>query len=109
MTTEELDALPAGTLLYLPTETEVTVWQYAGKVPGRNFYTVLHPPDVDGTINNRRPVYIDAVQMLHATLDEQAAWLQVIAWMEERKEWIYKRKLTNGNAHQPALSGSSTG
>ncbi|MFD2936332.1 hypothetical protein [Spirosoma flavum] len=93
MTTQELEALEPGTVIYIPTDWEVTIWQYAGKIPFRNWYTLLNAPDQDGVTDNRRPVYIDALHLLPATLDEQAAWLDVVKTLEERKQWIYKRKL----------------
>ena len=95
MTTDELDGLPNGTVLYLPTEWEVVQVIFAGRVHNRNFYTLLHPPDTDGVVSNKRPVYLDAVQMMTTTLDEQSAWLAVIEGLEERKRWIYKLKLTD--------------
>ena len=96
MTTDELDALPPGTRLFLPTDWDVSAWQLAGRVPGRNFYTLLHPPDTDGVINNRRPVYVDGVQLLASALDEQLAWQHVLTTLEERIIWIKKNKLSLG-------------
>jgi hypothetical protein len=93
MTTDELDALPVGTTLYLPTDWEVVAWTFAGRVANRNWYTLLYPPDQDGTINNRRPQYIDAVHLMTAQLDERTAWREVVAGLDERKVWIHKHKL----------------
>ena len=93
MTADELDALPLNTIIYLPDEWEALPWLYAGKVHDRNFYTLLYPPDQDGTVNNRRPVYRDAQQLLNATVNETEAWCTVINGLEDRQLWIYRFKL----------------
>lgn len=93
MITDELNALPLNTTIYLPDEWEVLPWLFAGKVHDRNFYTLLYPPDQDGVVNNRRPKYVDAQQLLAATLNETEAWCTVIDGLEDRKQWIYQFKL----------------
>ncbi|UFH52597.1 hypothetical protein [Spirosoma sp. KNUC1025] len=93
MTADELDTLPGGTKIYLPVEWFVKDWVFVGRVGETNYFTVLHPPDAQGDVPNKRPVYFHALDLLPAALDEQIAWLQVISWMEERKSWIYQQKL----------------
>ncbi|MCX6218374.1 hypothetical protein [Spirosoma sp.] len=95
MTTEELNALQPGTLIYVPSDWFVKDWIYAGQVDNTNYYTLTHPPDPDGEVKNKRPVYFHALDLLESTLDEQAAWLKVLEWIDERKVWIYKTKLPN--------------
>ncbi|QMW06395.1 hypothetical protein [Spirosoma foliorum] len=106
MTIQELDTLPLGATIYLPTDWDVQSWQWAGKVPNRNFYTLLHPPDQDGVITNRRPYIIDAMQLMNATLDEASAWLQLVEWLMQRHQWIYNFKLSPVpmDANQPESS-----
>lgn len=96
MTTAELDALEPGTIIYLPTDWDVTEWRFAGRVYDRSSYTFLHPPDKDGVIVKRNPVYFDATVLLNATLDKRKAWYMVLATLADRREWIYKRKLISG-------------
>jgi hypothetical protein len=96
MTTDELNALEPGTLLYVPAADDVLTWEFAGPVNNRSWYTLVYPPDQDGTIGNRRPVYVAPIELLHATLDEQSAWHFVAREMGARKDWIHKRKLATG-------------
>ncbi|GAB3881180.1 hypothetical protein [Spirosoma agri] len=91
MTADELKALEYGTVIYLPDGVEVKAWSFAGQVPGRNFYTLLHPPDQDGVISNRRPYYTDGVQLLEAKLTEVEAWQQVETLLQEHVEWVRKK------------------
>jgi hypothetical protein len=104
MTTEQLDALPPGSLLYIPTPDDVLVWEFAGPVHNRSWYTLNHPPDQNGEINNRRPVYVAPIELLHAALDEKTAWEHVRAGLYERIDWINKRKLNEPAKPIPAES-----
>ncbi|GAB2582296.1 hypothetical protein GCM10027190_34480 [Spirosoma areae] len=94
MTTDELNTLQRGTPVYLPTDTaHVMTWLFDARIGTTNYYTFTYPPDADGVVSNKRPVYFHALDLLGATLDEQAAWLAVAESLEERKQWIYKTKL----------------
>ncbi len=93
MTTAELDALEPGTLLYLPTDWDVTKWLLQGRVGTSNYYTVMHPPDNDGVVSNRRPVYLHSLDLLNATLNATEAWQRVGDGLQERIEWIERNKL----------------
>lgn len=95
MTLDELAALPPDALIYLPTGWDVTAWRPGGAVAGGNWYTLLHPPDKNGVIDNRRPVYYDTVQLLDATADEATAWLATVKQLQERIDWIKQHKLTD--------------
>jgi hypothetical protein len=90
---DELNALTPGTLLYIPSSDDVLIWEFAGPVNNRSWYTLVHPPDQDGAIHNRRPVYVAPIDLLHASLDEKTAWEHVSKGLDERKDWIHKRKL----------------
>jgi len=93
MTADSLNALDAYTLVYLPGDWDVTTWVFQGRVGTSNYYTFTYPPDAEGVVSNKRPVYLHALDLLNATLDQQLAWLNVLEGMEERKQWIYKVQL----------------
>lgn len=93
MTADSLNALDAYTPLYLPTEWEVITWIFQGRVGTTNYYTLTHPPDPDGVVSNKRPVYLHALDLANATLEEKEAWRSVVSGLEERKQWINKTKL----------------
>jgi hypothetical protein len=93
MTADELNALQPGTLFYIPTTDDVQAWIYSGPVVGRDWHTLTYPPDQDGVVSNKRPVYVSSIDLLHATLDETSAWQHVKQRLDERVEWIQKRKL----------------
>jgi hypothetical protein len=99
MSAEELDALPAGTLLYVPVGDGVSTWEFAGRVPNRLWYTLVYPPDKDGVINNRRPVYVSAVDLLQATTNEGQAWQSLAAELADRQAWIQQK--LNSTPTQP--------
>jgi len=91
MSTEELDATPTGTLLYVPVGDSVATWEFAGRVPNRLWYTLVYPPDQDGVVNNRRPVYVSALDLLPATTDEGQAWLSLALELADRQAWIQQK------------------
>ncbi|QHV99190.1 hypothetical protein [Spirosoma endbachense] len=94
MTTAELDALPSGTIIYLPTDWEVQTWLLDGRVKNRDYYTLTHPPDDDGIISNKRPVYLHALDLLIATQTELEAWKIVLEGLEKRRLWVCKKIVT---------------
>ncbi|QHV96271.1 hypothetical protein [Spirosoma endbachense] len=94
MTTAELDALPSGTIIYLPTDWEVQTWLFDGRVRNRDYYTLTYPPDTDGIVSNRRPVYLHALDLLNATRTELEAWKIVLDGLEKRQLWVSMKIVT---------------
>jgi hypothetical protein len=90
MTTEALDTLPAGTLIYIPNEWAVDTWQFVAPVAGSIYYTLLHPPDDDGVIHNKRPVYMNAVDLKFATINPIDAWQNVQDGLIDRALFVAK-------------------
>ncbi|MDB5240073.1 MAG: hypothetical protein JWP57_698 [Spirosoma sp.] len=84
MTIDELNALESGTPLYLPGNWDVATWLYAGRVPGRDYFTFTHPPDPDGFVSNKRPVYLHVMDLVGATTSEIDAWHVVFKTLQER-------------------------
>ncbi len=96
MTADELAALPADALIYLPTGWDVTVWRPGGAVMGGNWYTLLYPPDENGVVRNRRPQYIEMVELLlMAQTSEAAAWRTNVENLQAKIDWIQHYKLTD--------------
>lgn len=102
MTAEELAALPPDALIYLPTGWDVTVWRPGGAVENSGWYTLLAGPDADGVVRNRKPYYIELVDLLlRGSADEATAWLFNVEQLQERINWIQQHKLNEHANHQP--------
>lgn len=93
MTSDELNTLESGTPLYIPNNWDVATWLYAGRVPGRDYYTFTHPPDPDGVVANKRPVYLHPMDLISATTIEIEAWRTVFKTLQERAEHIQTHRL----------------
>ncbi|WP_338871663.1 hypothetical protein WBJ53_25985 [Spirosoma sp. SC4-14] len=99
MTTEELDALAPKTVLFVATEWEVQKWIFEGRIPGRDYYTLTHPPDKDGVLHTRKPIYLHYMDLLNARLDEKQAWEIVRTGLIERMEWVTKKLASLSDEH----------
>lgn len=95
MTIAELDALELGTPIYLPTNWEVVVMVFDRRVGVTSYYTVTHPPDSEGVVSNKRPVYLHALDLIHATTEMKPAWQTVLAGLNERAAYIINHQLTD--------------
>ena len=92
MTTDELEQLPAGTIIYVPQSVDVMPLILDQRVHDTDYFT-LRTVDADGTITTKRPIYLYALDLLNATTSETEAWECVLTGLNERREWIKTYKL----------------
>jgi len=100
MTTDQLDALLPGSLLFIPTDVDVGAFVFCGRATG-DYYTLSHPPDADGVVKNKRPFYLHALDLMNAQTSEIEAWAVLQQQTKDRLASIDKRieKLTEANEH----------